>query len=337
VASCDDVAVLRGLLVFFAVGALFAPGAARAQSAAQKAAAQALFDEGVRLMEAGNYGAACAKLEASLSRVDGVGTRGKLAQCYEKTSRFASAWGMWREVAVLAARAGQEQRRAFAEKRAADLEKQLSYVTVAVASEAPVPGLTIERDGVVVLPGEYGTAVVADAGTVSITATAPGHESWTGSIELGVAARETVVVPRLALKGTEPSGADESASAPSPAVAYADRPPTTDRTAEWVLAGVGGASIATGAVFGILALGDNASADDFCDDNDACTPEGAEKRDAAQSKALVSDVALGLGIAAIGAAAILYFSTPDPAGDGSAVVTPAVTAHGVGVAVSGRF
>src|SRR5690349_506197 len=90
---------------------------AQAQSGAENAAAQALFDEGQSLFKANDFAAACPKFEASLAKFDGLCTRGKLAECYEKVARFASAWAMWREVGVLAKKVNDEKRQQIAEER----------------------------------------------------------------------------------------------------------------------------------------------------------------------------------------------------------------------------
>src|SRR5512139_1741852 len=70
----------------FALLANLAASAARAQ-ASDKAAAEALFDEGRKLMAEGKYAAACAKLEASQKLDAGVGTQLNLADCYEKSGK----------------------------------------------------------------------------------------------------------------------------------------------------------------------------------------------------------------------------------------------------------
>src|SRR5262245_66532784 len=79
-----------------------------AQSAADKAAAEALFDQGRAAMQEGDFAKACGLLERSQHIDPGVGTLLYLAECYEKSGKTASAWATFRE----AADAAEAQRKA---------------------------------------------------------------------------------------------------------------------------------------------------------------------------------------------------------------------------------
>jgi Tfp pilus assembly protein PilF len=69
---------------------------ARPAQAQDRAAANTLFDEGRRLMEAGDLAAACAKFKASIAIASQLGVRLNLATCYEKRGLLASAWTEFR-------------------------------------------------------------------------------------------------------------------------------------------------------------------------------------------------------------------------------------------------
>src|SRR5689334_20626402 len=94
-------------VLLLVLGLLWTSLAQAQTSAADKAAAEALFDEGVKLLQKGKYEEACKKLEAS-ERVDsGIGTLLYLADCYEKLGKTASAWATFRAAASKAQSAGQ--------------------------------------------------------------------------------------------------------------------------------------------------------------------------------------------------------------------------------------
>ena len=108
-------------------------------SAQDKAAAEALFDEGKRLFLDKKFAEACPRFEAS-ERIDpGIGTLLFLADCYENVGRVASAWATFREACLR--RQGRRRRpsaRPVAQRaRAKLLEPRLYRLTLNVESPAP--------------------------------------------------------------------------------------------------------------------------------------------------------------------------------------------------------
>jgi Tfp pilus assembly protein PilF len=99
----------RSALVMPVVLMLASPSAF-AQSAGDKATAEALFGDGRRLMAQGNYRDACPKFEASVKLDPGVGAILNLADCYEKNGQTASAWAEFREASAAARAAGSKDR-----------------------------------------------------------------------------------------------------------------------------------------------------------------------------------------------------------------------------------
>src|ERR1700733_12258593 len=98
--------------------ALAASRPALAQTSGEKAAAaQALFDEAMRLMKAGQAAEACPKLEESQRLDAGMGTQFRLGECYEKAGKLASAWASFIAVADTAAVARLPDREAAARAR----------------------------------------------------------------------------------------------------------------------------------------------------------------------------------------------------------------------------
>jgi tetratricopeptide (TPR) repeat protein len=146
--------------------------AALAQPADPAAFAEARFQEGVKLLAAGNAAEACPKLEESQRLAPSYGALFNLADCEERLGKTASAWAAFREAAAFAKASGQAEREAKAEHRAAELDAKL--VRVAVVVPAAVPGLAVRRNGAVVDVAGWGVAVAVDPGPVTVEASVPG-------------------------------------------------------------------------------------------------------------------------------------------------------------------
>ncbi len=106
------------------------------------------------------------------------------------------------------------------------------------------------------------------------------------------------------------------------------------RTLEWVLIGGGGAAVAVGAIFGVLALQANADFDDRKAAG-ADVPELQDKKKRADNNALAADVLIGAGAVSVVVGAIIYFTRDSEEPD--VAVAPVFGADYAAMAVSGRF
>jgi serine/threonine-protein kinase len=282
-----------------AVG-LLAGRPALAQSADDKAAAEALFDEGKRLFLANKFAEACPKLESSQKLDPGIGTLLYLADCYEGMGRVASAWATFREATSQAKAAGQGERERVARARAAKLEARLHKLTIAVGAP-DVPGLEVKRNDVAVKKEVWGSGLPVDPGTYRITASAPGKKAWTGSVTVPEGAgAQTLTVPPLEdapaapLKPTEPVKPAEPVKAPEPPPPPPPSGLGTQRIAG-IAVGVGGvvALGVAGAMAG-LAAGKNSTAKTLCPAVDCADPDGV---DASHQAGTFADAATGLLVA----------------------------------------
>src|SRR5262249_32964060 len=70
-------------------------------------AAESLFREARRLVDAGRYAQACEKFSASQKLDPAVGTLLNLGLCYEKIGRTAAAWATYHEASAAAKATGQ--------------------------------------------------------------------------------------------------------------------------------------------------------------------------------------------------------------------------------------
>jgi hypothetical protein len=291
-----------------ALGALVAlaswPTPVAAQTAAEKAQAQLLFDEGRKLTEAGKLVEACEAFDESQKLDPAIGTQLNLANCYEKIGRTASAWIMYLEVKTKAIRAGQEDRAKYAEERAAALEPNLSKMRVEVSE--PVAGLTITRNGTAVAGSAIGKPIPVDPGEHVIEAVAPGKKAWTTTIEVGEAADEvSVQVPAL-----------EDAPIEKPIGPVGPGPDAVDGTPQLVsgfaLMGVGVLAGVGGAVLRVFALQRDEESFEHCrvDDPGVCTQQGADLRDEAQTLQTGSVIAWAGGGALLVTGLVLVLTAP---------------------------
>jgi len=281
---------------------------------ADGAAALALFEDGKRLTNEGDYEHGCPKLLASYSLVQKLGTLLNLADCYERSGRTASAWVRFTEAATIAERAGQQERVEFARTHAAALAPRLSRVIITVVAPAP-EGLVVRRDGTVVATAAFGTAVPVDPGPHTIDASAPHCQTWTTSVVVALDTREQQVAipvlvaePETAVIVPLPVVASSVEATHEPLVTPSRSPQHT-----WALVagGIGLGGLAASLVVGALAsrrYGESNTAGGCV--NDRCTSRGLEDRSSASSLAAgATGLAVG-GAVLVGAGAVLYLTAP---------------------------
>jgi hypothetical protein len=285
---------------------LFCESAA-AQPEDRRAAAQALFEQGKTLVEAGKFSEACPKLADSQRLDPGIGTSLWLADCYQNNGQTASAWAQFKEAAA-AASLQKDPRERVARQRAQDLEKKLSRLNIAVAGSTK--GLVVKRDGSEVGASELKNPLPVDPGTHVIVATAPGHRTWTKTVDVPPEVTISVDVPDLERDPNAAAGGGSSASKADPS-GETEGDGSTQRIIGLVVAGVGvaGAGVGTFFAFDAKSTYDDSNANGRCVDN-ACDQEGLSLRDDADSKAMIATIGIGVGAAAIIAGAVLFFTAP---------------------------
>ncbi len=322
-------------------GALLFSTTASAQNASNKAAAEALFDEGVKLLKAGKVEEACNKLESS-QRVDpGIGTLLYLGECYKKAGRTASAWATFREAASKAKAAGEDDRARVGMTRADDLESTLSRVTFEMdEANADIEGIEVRQGKFLVNRALWGSAIPVDPGELVIQVQAPGYEPYETRIEVDKGASSaTVNIPALVAL-PEDEQKKVSGSAPTGAVSATpeDVEPagSGQRTTGLILGGVGAAGLVAGGIFGVLAISKNNQAKDICSGTTCpADSDGESLTDSAQTFATVSTIGIIAGGALFATGGVLYFTAPSS--DASAELRVSPTWGGARFTLGGSF
>jgi hypothetical protein len=319
-----------------------------AQDMSTQAQAEALFQEGVELMETGKFDSACPKLLSSHQLDPAPGTMLNLAHCYERSGKLASAWAAYASAATEGDKAGRRSWAEQARRKAAELEPKLNRLLISVESNHP--NLAVTRNGTPIPEPAWGVPLPVDDGAHLIKVDAPGHAPWNKTIEVhGTATIMTVVVPALEPMTAEPPSSHQTPIRTEPTT-NASTDAGTDSSTLPVLglaaAGVGVLATGAGVWFGLSARSkrDTAFDDGRCvrrADSTVCTSEGTSDLDAARSDATVSTVTFGLGATLIVGGLATYFLSSSTGPETAARRKPAVgvTAQhdAFALAVQGEF
>ena len=326
---------MRTLGLMLIVAMLTVVGDARADDAA---AAEELFRRGKVHMDAGRFAEASADFELSESLDSSVGTLLNLGECQVKTGKTASAWAAFTKASVKADREGQIRRRDYAKQRASEVEPTLTRLRVSLAGEK-LPGLTVTRNGedISLL---VGTEVPVDPAEYVFEATAPGHKSWTQTMQVAGAGKAVAVeVPALEVSAVVP--AEVSTETDTAQDTY--RPAQTDTdpgsSRRLIGLGIGGAgvvAVVTGLVFGSLARSDLNKSESHCGSDNLCDQTGVDLVADAKSSANISTALVSLGGAALIGGGILWLTAPKKS-DSKLRAMPTAGPRHVGFALTGGF
>lgn len=300
--------------------------------------ADVLFQEGKALMEQGAVSEACAKFAQSLDRMRRGGVLLNLAVCREKEGRTATAFQLFQDALGMAIADGRAEREEVARTRIEQLRTKLSWLEIAPAPGADVPGFTITRDGAPVPRAAWSTITPVDPGRHTITAAAPGRERFETTITVGDAGdRKRVEIPVLAAPPAPTASPSASATAPpAPSAGGNWRKP-----AGITALGVGVASMSVGAVFGVKAIMDSNESKRLCPDRQCTTDEGLAKNASARTAAKAANVLLPIGVLAAGAGIFFLLTQPrartEPPKKAALRFTPSAGSEGASVTLEGAW
>ncbi|HKQ68060.1 MAG TPA: hypothetical protein VJT73_01910 [Polyangiaceae bacterium] len=317
----------RSVALVVVLPALLTGPAARAQapSGGNKAAAEALFEEGRRLLAARNYREACPKFTASQNLDPALGTMMNLADCYEKNGQTASSWAQFREAAQEARKMGDTRRERVAQQRAGALEKTLSKMTITAQKASRIEGLALTRDGTPVDRALWGFPLPVDPGDHVVDASAPGYKKWTTTVHVeGTDATVEVQIPAL----------EKQNEAVVSTGTESRRPPLL------LLATAGGVAltgIAMGTILGLKANSDWSAAQSGCTPV-GCSPESVQKGQGAGRAADLATIGFGVGAAGLVAGAIIWLTSGGSSSSSTAwTVAPAVGQGSAGMVWQGKY
>lgn len=302
-------------------------------------------------MDAGQAAAACPKFASSQKLDPGMGTKFRLAECYEKINKTASAWALFIEIGDEARGAKRLDREKIARKRADNLAPKLARMTVVVAPDlVNLAGLEVKRDGTVLEKAVWDVAMPIDPGEHFLTATAPGKTAWES--------KPVIVQDSKTIEVTIPRLVD----APKPPVLAAIVPKTpvvVEKRSVVPAVVLGGVAVVAAGVAGALfavsgskktsaiELSKNIPSGELpCSVDEAKNPANGKCNELISTAHAVDtfhDAAIGMfvGAGVAGAAAVVYLLLPPPTSQKAFVqglkATPIVGTEQAALVLSGSF
>jgi hypothetical protein len=331
--------VMRGRWLFVALVVLTAPRA-MAQSAAERA--QSLFDEGLKQKDAGHIAEACTAFEESQRLDPKLTPLLNLAACREQNGQLATAWELFTDASAKATAAGDARLAQVATSRADKLAPRLSHLVISVPADRQIAGLAIARGKDPIAPSSWNHPLPIDGGTYTVTASAPGRESWSTTRAIKAEGdTQTIEIPALAESGTPVAGHD----------LVTDAAPAGQPSYALPIAFGGGAVVLGGVALGLelwseriydRATARNAAASAAMANSD--TPSATrlgDEAEALRSSAVTRRyLAQGFGAAAVacaGVAVYLYVRDRGESRPTAIAMTPVVAPDLAGVALVGRW
>jgi len=317
-----------------AVAALFtAPLALGQTTSTQRAAAEALFQQGTALMDEKRYAEACDKFAGSQDLDPALGTMLYLADCYEQAGRTASAWALFKEAAETSKHAGQVDRERIATERASSLQQRLSKLELKVSPSRRVPGLELRLNDVVVPSASWNAPLPVDPGPLKIEARAPGKKPWRTQMTISQGPGNQI------LEVAQLQDAPVAPKSVGPGTGEAVPPRTeTQRIVGYVIGAAGVVALGAGGFLGYRAYSLNKKSKSECRDDDpnACTMAGVDQREDAKSAAVLSTIVTASGGALVVGGLTLVLTAPSTAPSSDAPERSARRAlPNVGLAVRG--
>lgn len=313
-----------------------APKPALAQGTA---AAEALFNEARKAMDAKDYDTACKRFRESNRLDPAVGTMLNLATCEERRGRLATAWELFR--GALEKLPPSDPRRDYAKAQVDRLEPRLPHVTLTLGANAPAE--TKVKDGETSYSGAaFGLPLPVDPGKHELVVEAPGCESRTLDVEIREAATMTIEITPGPPKAEPAPTGEAPASNPADVRVSSSAGGDTGggfgkKQIGFIVGGVGVVGIGVGITTGIMALGKKSTTDEQCSDAmQRCTQEGHDAASAGRTLAAVSTVGWIVGALGVGAGVYLILTSNGEKGPVTALETRAVPG-GAALSVTRRF
>ncbi len=324
--------------------------AAHAQGKQDLAKARQLYSQGLTQEAAGDWTGALSTFQRVARIKLTPQVRFHIARSKEHLGRLNEALGGYRLAEYEAQQAGDQKILDQIQTARKALEQRIPKLVIERGKGADA--IKIELDGVVVGQSQIGRPVNVDPGPHEIVGELANGKSFKKTVNAKEGGSQKVVldVPEVLREKAAPA----PKSTPRTAAPPAEPPPAEvppDHTAHvasrtsvapWIIGGVGVASLAASGVFYVLRNNAKKKLDDGCLGN-VCPDTLQSTQDAGQRYSTLTGVALGVGVAGIGVAAVWLLTGSSSKKDGGDTagrgvsVRVAAAPHSTGVSIGGHF
>lgn len=326
---------------FFAFGVcLSLAGRAQAQELDDqtRSAARELATEGSALYQQSDFEGAYDRFNRAFQLVQKPNVGIWAARSLQRTGRWVEASERYLELERMTLPEGappdQQQAVQDAARERRELMGRLPSIKVVVEGADP-SSVFVSLNGQLVKPALIGAKQPVNPGKLLVKGVR-GEQAVEATIDLleGQFREVRLVFTPAGAAATSPGNEPESArqnpdAAPPPATP--DRSGANLRLVGFIGLGVGGAVLATGAVFGALAASDKSDLDNKCP-NQRCLPQFHDQNDSYGTKKTIASIGIIGGAVLAGAGAVLVFTSPAPSAQKAGVrLRGYVTASGAGV------
>ncbi len=287
-----------------AAALLWVGGAHAEPTAADRATARSLADEGYTALEDKHYAEAADRFSRADALVHAPTLVLDLARSLVGLGQFVEAQERYELIIRegVAAKAPPSWQRALTDAKAelARLKPRLSWVTITVTGSSDA---SVTVDGVAVPAAAIGVRRALNPGAHNVAVSAPGYLARHKALNLAEGEEGAVA---FALE-VDPEQQVVPAPVPKAPVVVNDTPePKRSRVPMYVAFGVAGAGFVVGGVTGALWLGKRSTLQKQCPDPDHCPPESADTVTAYHTLGIVSGTGFIVGVAGVATGVTLW-------------------------------
>lgn len=289
--------ISRSLAVAVAAASMtIAPSIPRASepTSAELVAARELFAKGVEQEEAHQWADALATFRRVAAVKLTAAVHFHLGLCLENTGRLVDALNEFNRANEGAGTVDPDAALIVekSKKHVAELETRTPRISVTLPTD--VEEIAVTLDDAPIARTLLGSAIPVDPGAHVLRATAPRHLAFERSFE----AKESTTTPIEVQLAIDPN-------APPPPSSDASRGSSTGAW-PWVVGALGVASLGGAATMFVLRSKALSDLESVCPSHSDCPPEKQGVYETGRRDALVGDILLGVGIAAVATSVVLF-------------------------------